>query len=130
MCMRRNSPRAVARFMYSNMARQVLCDFEGRRSPLLRVRQHKKALISAVKTVFADVISWKVEDSYCLEVDTKEHSKIDVLGCSEPVQTVFLRYWKSPEDDVSIYSNMSAFTPDTYCMLFSKHLLVSKQHEG
>ena len=40
------------------------------------------------------------------QVDTKKHGMIDVLGCSEPVeegQTVFLRYWKSPEDDVSIH---------------------------
>ena len=90
-------------------SREVLCDFEGRRRPLFfySSKSAKEAhgnLLSAAKATFADVLSCKEDDSYFLQVDTKKHGMIDVVGCSEPVdegQTVFLRYWKSPENDVS-----------------------------
>ena len=94
------------------MAREVICDFEGRRRPvsfcfsdLDSVKEAHDHFFSAVKTAFSDLISWKEEDSYFLQVDTRRHGRIDVLGCSEPVEdgaVVFLRYWRSSlEDDVS-----------------------------
>ena len=69
------------------------------------VKEAHDHLFSAVKTAFSDIISWKDEDSYFLQVDTKKHGMIDVLGCSEPVEDgalVFLRYWRRGlEDNVS-----------------------------
>ena len=91
------------------MAREVVCEFEGRRRLVSfccsdSVKEAHDSLFSAVKTAFSDIICSSEEDSYFLQVDSKKHGLIDVLGCLKPVeegQTVFLRYWKNPKDDVS-----------------------------
>ena len=69
------------------VAREVLCDFEGRRRPVSfcyseanSVKEAHDSLFSAVKSVFADVIRWGDEDSYYLQVNSDKHGMIDVVG--------------------------------------------------
>ena len=87
--------------------REVLCDFEGRRRPVLfptstDINEENKNLFSSVKSTFSDVLSRK-EDEYYLQVDSEKHGLIDVIGSSTRVAentTVFLRYWSHPEYEV------------------------------
>ena len=67
------------------------------------IKEENKNLYAAVKTVFSDILLGK-GDSYFLQVDSRKHGPIDVMGRSTPIaedETVFLRYWKCPEDAVS-----------------------------
>lgn len=99
------------------VAREVICDFEGRRRPVFfcycesgSVKDAHGSLFSSVKSVFSDLIHRDDEESYFLQVNSDKHGVIDVVGCPEPIEdgeTVFLRYWsrktraRSPENDVS-----------------------------
>ena len=93
--------------------REVVCDFEGRRRPVLfctseDVKEENKNLLAAVKSTFCDVLSSKEDDAYFLQIESKKHGAIDVIGSSVHVadnDTVYLRYWKHPEDDVSRQSD-------------------------
>ena len=78
------------------MAREVICDFEGRRRPvsfycsqLDSTKEAHDNLLSAVKTEFSDIISWKEKDSYFLQ---EEHGMIDV--CSEKIKPCFCVFFR------------------------------------
>ena len=88
--------------------KEVLCDFEGRRRPILfdaseDPKEESKNLLAAVKSTFSDVISSADDSTYFLQIDSKKHGLIDLLGSSVTVaenQTVYLRYWKHPDNEV------------------------------
>ena len=76
MRMRIRSQRAISA---GAMAREVICDYEGRRRPVSfycsqsdSAKEAHDNLFSAVKTVFSDIISWKEKDSYFLQVGHEE----------------------------------------------------------
>ena len=89
--------------------RVVICDFDGRKRLVLfasceDATEENKNLVTAAKSVFSDVISTEKEDSYFVQVDSGKYGLIDVTSSSAHVaenDTVFLRYWKHPEDEVS-----------------------------
>ena len=89
--------------------RVVICDFDGRKRLVLfasceDAAEENKNLVTAAKSVFSDVISTEKEDSYFVQVDSGKYGLIDVTSSSAHVaenDTVFLHYWKHPEDEVS-----------------------------
>ena len=93
------------------VAHEVICDFEGRRRPVLfcycESGSVKDAHVSLFSSVFSDLIHRDDEESYFLQVNSEKHG---MIGCPELIedgQTVLLRYWslktrgRSPDYDVS-----------------------------
>ena len=80
--------------------REIVCDFEGRRRPVLfsaseNPKEENKNLLAAVKSTFADLISEEHQDDYFLQVDSKKHGLIDLMNVHVSDDEVFLRFWKA-----------------------------------
>ena len=77
-------------------------------------KEENNNLVAAAKSVFSDVISRENEDSYFVQVESEKHGLIDVMGSTGHVaenETVFLRYWKHPGDEVSYWYRVRYFIP-------------------
>ena len=80
-------------------SREILCDFEGRRRPVVftscgDAKEENERLLAAVKATFSD-IAGKEENAYYLQVDSAKHGAIDLMSIGRRVadnEIVYLRY--------------------------------------
>ena len=94
--------------------RVTICDFEGRKRPVTFPTSIDSRNLVAAAECFSDVISCENEDSDFVQVESEKHRLIDVMGSTGRVaenETVFLRYWKHPGDEVSYWYRVRYFIP-------------------